>query len=96
MIYGPFFMRSRIGIEKKIDTKEKLNFIAIHCLSLRCADVCSEKRRPRRKNSNLIILLVLFIGNMKIMVLIKIRLYIVFLLNNYIGITFLYTNSLKN
>ena len=96
MIYGPFFLRSRIGIEKKIDTKEKFNFIAIHYLSLRCANVCSEKRRPRRKNSHLIILLVLFIGNMKIMALIKIRLYIVFLFNNYIGITFLYASSLKN
>ena len=87
------------GIEKKINTKEKFNFIAneyrislvteyVHSLSSRCADVCGEKRRASRKNSNLNILLVLFNGNIKIMILT--------LFNSYTGIRFLYANSLKN
>ena len=89
------YLRNRFGIEKKIDTKEKFNFIAnkdrislvtehVHSLSSRCADVCSEKWRVSRKNSNLNILLVLFNGNIKIMILIKIRLYVVFFFSYYI------------
>ena len=100
-------LEKSFGIEKKINTKEKFNFIAneyrislvteyVHSLSSRCADVCGEKRRASRKNSNLNILLVLFNGNIKIMILIKIRRYVVFFLNNYTGIKFLFANSLKN
>ena len=101
------YLRNRFGIEKKIDTKEKFNFIAnkdriflateyVHWLSSRCVDVCSEKRKASLENSNLNILLILFNGNIKIMILIKIRLYAVFFFNNYIEIKYLYTNSLKN
>ena len=100
-------LEKSFGIEKKINTKEKVNFIAnedwislekeyIHLLSSRCVDVGWEKRRASGKNSNLNILFVLFNRNIKIMMLIKIRRYVVFFFNNYIGIKFLYGNSLKN
>ena len=83
-------------IKKEINTKEKFNFIANEdrislvreCVHLRCADICWEKRRASRKNSNLSILVVLINGNIKIMILIKIRRYVVFFFNNYAGINF--------
>ena len=73
-----------------IATEDRISMVTeyVHLPSLICTDMCLEEWRASQKNSNLNILLVLFNGNIKIMILIKIRRYVVFFFNNYTGIKF--------